>query len=176
MNTKPEFDLDIHRRVAERVVSGRATAAQVEASQDALLHEVIRLTTLLSPPVAALIPATGIDDLIAALVVVPRNAALYVETGDIRTLAGTVGSYRGYHDHLRVCAGSHKLRTVADVLRWLRGIKRNGFTGDGDVKYEASNGKPIWLAEMDNTSDWVLAGIRIEDDAVILVGNESHGW
>lgn len=188
------FDLNYHFDLHNRQTAGQGTIAELVVSHDLLIREVRRLQLVIdpvvplmferflgssdrpSPPSIDITRASNLSALIGVLSGLPKDSIVYVEAGNTTTLAGSIGSYRGYHDHLQVTVGSEGPRTVKHVLQRLRTIKKNGFPGCKGGYHEADDNNPIWIAEDSNTSDFVLAGVLYEHGKVTLVGRQDHAW
>jgi hypothetical protein len=176
----PDFDINHHRYVASRVECGRAHPEMVAASQEVLLAEVERLTYLVSPAKLKL-PARGepveVSNLIAlidALAKLPKNAAIVVEALGRKSSPGSMGSYRGYYDQLRIEPKGREPKTVAEVLKELREVRKKGIIGDGGP-YEVKPFTGVWVAEYGECSQQHLSGVRV-DGGVVVVMTEERDW
>lgn len=177
----PAFDINHHRYVAQQVSTGRAHAHMVEASQEVLLAEVERLTYLISPAKlkqpAHGVPteASNLGPIIGALTKQPRNAAVVVEYLGRKSHPGTMGSYRGYHDELRIEPNGREPKTVADVLKDLRRFKKTGITGFKGGDYPATDRTGVWVADYGETSEQHVSGVRV-DGGVVVIMTEERDW
>mgnify|MGYP003429488610 FL=1 len=176
----PAFDINHHRYVASRVECGRAHPDMVAASQEVLLAEVERLTYLISPAKLKQ-PAKGepveVTNLIAltdALAKQPKNAAVVVECLGRKTSPGDMGSYRGYYDQLRIEPKGREPKTVEDIVKQLRGIRKKGIIGDGGP-YEVKPYTGVWIADYDDCSQLHLSGVRV-DGGVVVIMTEERDW
>lgn len=175
----PSFDIGYHRWVASQISSGRATVGMVEGSHEQLLAEVERLTHLVSPAklkkAASTEPveASTVLGLIDVLAKHRRDAAVHVEYMGIKSSPGYMGSYRGFYDQLAISPDGLKPQTVADVLKSLRAIKRNGINGDGGP-YEVQSHTGVWV-DRGQAEQQHLSGVRVEGGIVILMTESRDG-
>jgi hypothetical protein len=177
----PAFDINHHRYVAQQVRTGRAHHHMVESSQEMLLAEVERLTYLISPAKLKQ-PAKGepveahsLGPIIAALAKQPRNASVVVECLGTKSHPGEMGSYRGYHDELRIEPNGRAPKTVADVLKELRRFRKSGITGYKGGDYPATDRTGVWVAEYGECSQQHVSGIRV-DGGVVVIMTEERDW
>jgi hypothetical protein len=176
----PAFDIDHHRYVASRVQTGRAHPDMVASSQEVLLAEVERLTRLVSPaklkqpargePVAV----SNLLTLIDALAKQPRNAAVVVEAQGRKSSPGEMGSYRGYYDQLRIEPNGREPKTVAEIFKELRDIRKGGIRGEGGP-YPVKPYTGVWVAEYNDCSQQHLSGMRV-DGGVVVIMTEERDW
>jgi hypothetical protein len=176
----PAFDINHHRYVASRVECGRAHPDMVASSQEVLLAEVERLTYLVSPAKLKQ-PARGetveVSNLIAlidALAKLPKNAAVVVEALGRKSSPDGMGSYRGYYDQLAIAPKGREPKTVAEVLKELRGIRKRGIRGDGGP-YPVKPYTGVWVADYDECSELHLCGVRV-DGGVVVIMTEERDW
>jgi hypothetical protein len=176
----PVFDINYHRHVASRIACGRAHPDTVAASQEMLLAEVERLTYLVSPaklkqPAHGLpVEVSNLIALIAALAKHPKNAAVVVETHGRKSAPAGMGSYRGYYDELRIEPNGREPKTVADILKQLRDIRKTGIRGDGGP-YPVKPHTGVWVADYDECSQQHLSGVRV-DGGVVVIMTEERDW
>lgn len=179
--TLPEFDIKYHRYVAQQINTGRATGQTVESSHETLLAEVERLTFLISPaklkqPAHGVpVEAHNLGPIIEALAKKPRNASVVVEYLGRKSHPGEMGSYRGYHDELRIEPNGREPKTVADILRDLRRFRKNGISGYKGGDYPATDHTGVWVAEYGETSEQHVCGIRV-DGGVVVIMTEERDW
>ena len=177
----PGFDINYHRYVASRVACGRAMPDTVAASQEMLLAEVERLTYLVSPaklkqPAHGLpVEAHNLGSIITVLAKHPRNAAVVVEYLGSKSHPGEMGSYRGYHDELRIEPKAREPKTVADVLKDLRRFRKNGISGYKGGDYPATDRTGVWVAEYGECSQQHVCGVRV-DGGVVVIMTEERDW
>ncbi|ACL42303.1 hypothetical protein Achl_4352 (plasmid) [Pseudarthrobacter chlorophenolicus A6] len=177
----PAFDINHHRYVAQKAKEGRAHQHMLEASQEALLAEVERLTYLISPAklkqpaIGEQVEASTVVAVIAALAKQPRNAAVLVEYYGSKSHPGEISSYRGYHDELRIGPQGREPKTVADVLKDLRRFRKNGITGYKGGDYPVTDSTGLWVAYYGESSHQHVAGIRV-DGGVVVIATEERDW
>ncbi|GAA4033461.1 hypothetical protein GCM10023063_16400 [Arthrobacter methylotrophus] len=175
------FDINHHRYVARQIETGRATSQTVESSHEMLLAEVERLTYLVSPaklkqPAHGVpVEASTFGPIIAVLAKQPRNASVVVEYLGRKSRPGSMGSYRGYHDELRIEPNGREPRTVADLLKDLRRFRRNGITGYKGGDYPVTDNTGVWVAEYGENSHQHVSGVRV-DGGVVVIMTEERDW
>ncbi|HEX9088687.1 MAG TPA: hypothetical protein VF867_14310 [Arthrobacter sp.] len=176
----PAFDINYHRYVASRIACGRAMPDTVAASQEMLLAEVERLTYLVSPAKlkqptrGETVEVSNLIALIDALAKHPKNASVVVEALGMKSHPGEMGSYRGYYDQLSIEPKGREPKTVADVLKELRSIRKKGIIGDGGP-YEVKPFTGVWIAEYGDCSQQHLSGVRV-DGGVVVIMTEERDW
>lgn len=177
----PAFDVNYHRYVAQQINTGRATSQTVESSHETLLAEVERLTFLISPaklkqPAHGLpVEAYNLGPIITALAKQPRNASVVVEYLGRKSHPGDMGSYRGYHDELRIEPNGREPKTVDDVLKNLRRFRKNGITGYKGGDYPATDRTGVWVADYGECSEQHVSGVRV-DGGVVVIMTEERDW
>jgi hypothetical protein len=178
----PAFDINHHRYVAQQAKTGRAHHHMVESSQEMLLAEVERLMYLLSPaklkqPAHGLpVEAHNLGMLMAAFSKQPRNASVVVEYLGRKSHPGEMGSYRGYHDELRIEPNGREPRTVADLLKDLRRFRKNGIIGYKGGDYPVTDRTGIWVADYGETSQQHVSGVRVDGGVVVIITTEERDW
>lgn len=176
---KPAFDINHHRWVAAQIECGRATPAMIEGSHEHLLAEVERLTYLVSPAKLHLpastepVEVTTLVGLIDVLAKQRRNADIQVEYMGMKSSPGYMGSYRGMYDQLAIDPDGREPRTVADVLKDLRTIKRKGINGEGGP-YEVKSHTGVWVDRGQATHQH-LCGVRVQGGVVVIM-TEPREW
>lgn len=176
----PAFDINHHRYVASRIACGRAHPDMVESSQERLLAEVERLTYLISPAKLKQpakgepVEASNLIALIDALAKQPKNAAVVVEVQGRKSSPGGMGSYRGYYDQLRIEPKGREPKTVEDIVKQLRGIRKKGIIGDGGP-YPVEPFTGVWVSDYDECSQQHLSGVRV-DGGVVVIMTEERDW
>lgn len=179
--TIPAFDINHHRYVAQQISTGRAHHHMMESSHEMLLAEVERLTYLVSPaklkqPAHGVpVEAHNLGLIIAALAKQPRNASVVVEYLGRKSHPGGMGSYRGYHDELRIEPNGRDPKTVSDVLKDLRRFRKNGITGYKGGDYPATDHTGVWVAEYGECSQQHVSGVRVDGGIVVIV-TEERDW
>jgi hypothetical protein len=116
-----------------------------------------------------------LGDLIQTLAALPGDAPLRWDHGGH---VGYLRSYRGYYEQLAL-GTSDEMRTVAAVLADARAADGETFSGYKGGEYEMGRGTPIWAAEWGDTSDYGIAGARMEDGVAVLVRvnvGDYQGW
>lgn len=180
-HTLTSFDITYHRTVAQQITTGRATSQTVESSHETLLAEVERLTYLISPaklkqPGHGLpVEAHDLGTIIAVLAKHPGNASVVVECRGRKTHPGDMGSYRGFHDELRIEPNGRAPRTVADILGELRRFRKTGFPGCKGGDYPANDRTGIWVSDFDEASEQHVSGVRV-DGGIVVIMTEERDW
>ncbi len=180
-DTLPAFDINHHRYVAQKAREGRAHPHMVESSQEVLLAEVERLTYLVSPaklkqPAHGVpVEASTFGPIVAALAKQPRNASVVVECLVRKSHPGSIGSYRGYHDELRIEPNGREPQTVADVLKDLRRFGKSGITGYKGGDYPVTDRTGVWVAEYGESSQQHVSGVRV-DGGIVVIMTEERDW
>jgi hypothetical protein len=176
---RPAFDINHHRYVASRVECGRAHPDLVASSQEALLAEVERLTYLVSPSKlkqparGEAVEVSNVVALIEALAKLPKNAAVVVEYMGMKSSPGYMGSYRGYYDQLRIEPNGPEPKTVAEILKELRGIRKRGIVGDGGP-YPVQPFTGVWV-DRGQAEQQHLSGVRV-DGGIVVIMTEERDW
>lgn len=175
----PAFEINHHRYVAQQIRNGRAHTHLVESSHEALLAEVERLTYLVSPsklrqpartePVAA----DNVLALIDVLAKHPREADVQVEYMGMKSSPGYMGSYRGYYDQLAIHPDGSGPKSVSDVLKELRTIRRKGINGDGGP-YPVQPHTSVWV-DRGQAEQQHVSGVRV-DGGIIVIMTEERDW
>jgi hypothetical protein len=179
--TIPAFDINYHRYVAQQINTGRATSQTVESSHEILLAEVERLTFLISPaklkqPAHGVpVEAYNLGPIITALAKHPKNASVVVEYLGRKSHPGEMGSYRGYHDELRIEPNGRDPKTVADVLKTLRRFRKSGITGYKGGDFPVTDRTGVWIAEYGECSEQHVSGIRV-DGGIVVIMTEERDW
>lgn len=162
----PAFEINHHRYVAQQIRNGRAQTHLVESSHEALLAEVERLTYLVSPSKlkqparTELVEATNLLALIDVLAKHPREADLQVEYMGMKSSPGYMGSYRGYYDQLAIDPDGSEPKSVSDVLKELRAVRRKGFNGDGGP-YPVQSHTGVWV-DPGQAQQQHVSGVRVD--------------
>lgn len=114
----------------------------------------------------------GLIDTLAAL---PQDAPIQWDHGGH---VGYLRSYRGYYEQLAL-GSDDKARMVADVFADARAADGETFDGYKGGSYAMSRDTPVWAAEWGDTSDYGIAGARMENGVAVLVRvnvGDYQGW
>jgi hypothetical protein len=84
-----------------------------------------------------------------------------------------MGSYRGMYDQLALHPDGRDPKTVADVLKELRGIRRKGIVGDGGP-YPVKPYTGVWV-DRGQAEQQHVSGVRI-DGGVVVIMTEERDW
>lgn len=178
IESAPTFDINHHRWVAQKAREGRASQHTVEASQEALLAEVERLTYLVSsthPAHSDPIEAQTLGEVIASLAGQPRNAAVLVDYYGARSQPGEISSYAAYDDQLRIGPQGREPKTVGEVLEDLRRFRKYGITGREGGGYPVTDATALWVAYYAEESQQRVSGVRV-DGGIVIIMTESRDW
>jgi hypothetical protein len=85
-----------------------------------------------------------------------------------------MGSYRGYYEELRIEPNGREPKTVSDILKQLRDIRKTGIRGDGGP-YPVKPHTGVWVAAYDECSQQHLSGVRV-DGGVVVIMTEERDW
>lgn len=91
----------------------------------------------------------------------------------MKSSPGYMGSYRGYYDQLAIDPDGSEPKSVSDVLKELRAVRRKGINGDGGP-YPVKSYTGVWV-DRGQAQQQHVSGVRV-DGGIVVIMTEERDW